>query len=36
MIAWTGEGERIILWRASKTFRHQILSNPDDGAPEFF
>jgi hypothetical protein len=36
MTAWTGEGERIIVWRASKTFTHQILSNPDDGAPEFF
>ena len=35
-MTWTGEGESIIVWCASKTFTHQILSDPDDGAPEFF
>jgi hypothetical protein len=35
-VTWTGEGESIIVWCAGKTFTHQILSDPDDGAPEFF
>jgi hypothetical protein len=34
-VTWTS-GETIIVQCAGKTFTHQILTDPDDDAPEFF
>ena len=35
-VTWTRNGETIIVQCAGLTFTHQILSDPDDDAPEFF
>ena len=35
-VAWTENGETIIVRCAGLTFTHRILSDPDDDAPQFF
>jgi hypothetical protein len=35
-VAWTPDGEIIIVHCGGLTFTHQILSDADDDAPEFF
>jgi len=35
-VTWSDDGETIIVNCAGLSFTHQVLSNTDDNAPEFF